>query len=181
MKQQSMNMHQTPDNRKNQRGIGLVEILVAVVIVSIGFLAAATMQVQGMRFSQGAYFRSQAYFVASDMIDRMRNNPVAVSDGFYSAKVTSAGLSNPNCNSSNCNPETVADQDLFDWSATLHNLNGTNNFIPLLPSSDTVQARGEITQTSLNEYRLTMYWAETNSGNSEEQSLVVNFATEESL
>jgi len=162
-----------------QRGIGLVEILVAVVIVSIGFLAAATMQVQGMRFSQGAYFRSQAYFLASDMIDRMRNNTIAVTNGLYDAKTTAAGASNPNCNFSNCDPNKMVDQDIYDWSASLHNLTGISNFIPALPSSENIQARGEILQTSKNEYRLSMYWAENINGNLEEQSLVVNFATEE--
>lgn len=162
----------------HQRGVGLVEILVAVVIVSIGFLAAASMQVQGMRFSQGAYFRSQAYFLASDIIDRMRNNSRAVTDGLYDTRATSAAPTNPNCNANNCDFAQMVDQDLYDWSSSLHNLAGVNNFVPALPSATNVQARGEIELIEENEYRVTMYWAENVNGNSEQQSLVVNFATE---
>ena len=163
----------------NQRGVGLVEILVAVVIVSIGFLAAASMQVQGMRFSQGAYFRSQAYFMASDMIDRMRNNTRGVTDGLYNTKTTTANPINPGCNSNDCGPSDMVNQDIYDWSSSLHNLAGSNNFVPALPSSNNIQARGEIILISENEYRITMYWSENVSGNSEQQTLVVNFATEE--
>ena len=166
-------------NTINQRGVGLVEILVAVVIVSIGFLAAATMQVQGMRFSQGAYFRSQAYFMASDMIDRMRNNSRAVTEGLYNTKVTSSDPTNPGCNIGDCNFQDMVNQDVYDWSASLHNLAGVSNFVPLLPSSDAVKARGEIVLITQNEYRITMYWAENVNGNPTEQTLVVNFATEE--
>lgn len=162
-----------------QRGVGLVEILVAVVIVSIGFLAAATMQVQGMRFSQGAYFRSQAYFMASDMIDRMRNNPQAVNQNLYDDKTTDAAAVNPECNSNSCNVRTIVTQDLYDWSTSLHNLAGISNFIPALPSSATIQAFGQIQLISPNEYRISMFWAENVNGNSVQQSLVVNFATEQ--
>ncbi|MFK7892804.1 MAG: type IV pilus modification protein PilV [Granulosicoccus sp.] len=67
----------------NERGIGLIEILIAVVVISIGFLATARMQVDSMRLSQSAYFQTQAAFLASEMIDRMRSNLPGVTSGFY--------------------------------------------------------------------------------------------------
>jgi len=70
-------------NRCQQRGIGFIEILITIALLSIGFLALARMQVEGMRFSQSAYFQSQAYFLASDMINRMRTNTDGVRDGHY--------------------------------------------------------------------------------------------------
>ena len=60
-----------------QQGIGLIEILIAVLLVSIGFLAAAQMQVHSMRFSQSAYHQSQAYYLATSMIARIRSNTKA--------------------------------------------------------------------------------------------------------
>ena len=165
--------------RNRQKGVGLVEILVAVVIVSIGFLAAATMQVQGMRFSQGAYFRSQAYFMASSMIDRMRNNTRAVTDGLYDGRATGSNLVNRNCDANDCSSAEMVDHDLYEWSSSLHNLRGVSNFIPALPSSPGIPAQGSIQLIQQNEYRVTLVWAENVNGNAEQQSLVVNFATEE--
>ncbi len=79
------------------KGIGLIEILIAVVIMSLGFLAAARMQVEGMRFSQSAYYQSQAYFLASDMIDRMRSNITGVENGYYDDQATSSEADDPGC------------------------------------------------------------------------------------
>ena len=165
-------------NYHPQRGVGLVEIMVAVVIASIGFLAAASMQVQGMRFSQSAYFRSQAYFMASEIIDRMRNNPSAVIEGLYSDQETSSTAINPQCDINDCDSTDMVVQDIYDWSASLHDFNGIGNFNPILPSGPTVQAKGEIELVDDNEYRVTLSWSETINGASQTQSLVVNFATE---
>lgn len=162
----------------NQRGVGLVEIMVAVVIVSIGFLAAASMQVQGMRFSQSAYFRSQAYFMASEIIDRMRNNSVAVADGLYTGQTTSPTATNPQCEINDCDSTLMVDQDIYDWSASLHNFTGIGHFTPALPSGPSVQANGLIELISPDEYRVTLTWAETVNGNNQAEELVVNFATE---
>jgi len=132
-----------------------------------------------MRFSQGAYFRSQAYFMASDIIDRMRNNSRAVTNGLYDGRGTSANPPNPNCNAGNCTFQEMVDQDIYDWSSSIHNLTGGANFIPALPSGPAIAANGTITQIEDNQYRVTLTWAETVNGNSEAQSLTVNFATEQ--
>jgi len=166
-------------NKRFQRGVGLIEILIAVVIISIGFLAAASMQIQGMRFSQGAYFRSQAYFMASDIIDRMRNNSRGVTEGLYDGLFTKSDAINPNCNTQSCDYQSMVTQDIFEWSASLHPLNGGSNFIPALPSSTTVTAKGEIDEIAPNQYRITLTWAENINGTSTPQTLTVNFATEQ--
>jgi len=163
--------------RKNERGVGMVEVLVAVVIVSIGFLAAASMQVQGMRFSQGAYFQSQAYFMASDIIDRMRNNTRAVTENLYDNKETAADLADPGCNTGSCTYAQMVRQDLFEWSAALHSK--ATGFTPLLPSSTEVPALGKIDKIADNQYRITLTWAETINGQSKAQNLTVNFAVEQ--
>jgi len=71
---------------QKQKGVGLLEILITVLLLSIGFLAAAKMQVQGMRFSQSAYIEAQAYFMISDMMDRMRSNAKGVRAKHYDNK-----------------------------------------------------------------------------------------------
>ena len=63
---------------KNNRGFTLVEVLVAVVILSIGLLAVAGMQTTSLRGGNSALLRSQAVLGAEDILDRMRANRVAM-------------------------------------------------------------------------------------------------------
>ena len=162
---------------RRQRGVGLIEILVAVLILSVGFLAAARMQVEGMRFSQSSYFRSQAYFMANDMIDRMRANPTGVAALAYAGKVTSADLMDPGCATVTCDDAELAAQDLYDWSAQLHPGDGA---VSPLPSAEDggvdVRARGTIERdAATGAYTVTMFWAEVMDGRLGERSLPLSF------
>jgi type IV pilus assembly protein PilV len=55
-----------------QRGMTLIEILVAVVVLSIGLLGLAGLQLKGMQVNQGSVYRWQAAMLAEDIVDRMR-------------------------------------------------------------------------------------------------------------
>lgn len=57
-----------------QAGVGLIEVLVTLLILSTSLLALGAMQTRSLQFNQGAYFRSQANIFAYDMLDRMRIN-----------------------------------------------------------------------------------------------------------
>jgi len=74
-------------SKKNDRGFTLVEVLVAVVILSVGLLAVAGMQLNSMRGSNNALYRSQAVLGAEDVMDRMRANAAAARDGDYNIAV----------------------------------------------------------------------------------------------
>lgn len=161
-----------------QRGVGLIEILIAVLLISMGFLAAARMQVEGMRFSQSAYHQSQAYFLASDMIDRMRSNIDGVAKGYYTEATTAPDAANPNCDQIQCSPLGVARQDIYDWSANLHSLAGHSGFVPALPSSTATAASGAIQDVGNNVFSVTMSWNEVVQGEDTEQSLRVQFGLE---
>lgn len=162
-----------------QRGVGLIEILIAVIIMSLGFLAAARMQVEGMRYSQSAYYQSQAYFLASDMIDRMRSNITGVQQGLYADKSTSASSVNPGCTVIECNPLGIARQDLYDWSTSLHSMQGASSFVPALPGTDTSPASGEIQDMGDGVYAVVMQWNEVIRGENSQQSLRIQFALED--
>ena len=58
----------------NQKGFTLVEVLVALVILSIGLLGVAGMQISGMKGNHNAFLRSQAQQYAYEMLDMMRAN-----------------------------------------------------------------------------------------------------------
>ncbi len=166
----------TAQSNLKQRGIGLIEILITVILLSIGFLAAAQMQMQGMRFSQSAYFQSQAYFLTSDMIDRMRANEEGVEMGAYDNIVTSTSAISPDCGNILCSPAALAQQDLFDWSAKLHSMQGDPNFVASLPSSDPISARGVVTPLGGGVYEVRLEWSEIVDGNETAASVRMNFA-----
>ncbi len=57
-----------------QRGVGLIEILVTVLIMATALLTLSSLQMRSLQFNQSAYLRSQANILAYDIIDRMRLN-----------------------------------------------------------------------------------------------------------
>lgn len=59
---------------KKEQGVGLIEVLVTLLILSTTLIALSALQTRSLQFNQGAYFRSQANALAYDMLDRIRVN-----------------------------------------------------------------------------------------------------------
>lgn len=102
----------------NQCGFTLLEVLIAVVILSIGLLGVAGLQAFSLRNNQEAYMRSQAAILAMDITERMRANMAGVQAGAYDLGTATA---NANCNSagSGCTPAQLAQNDLHEWRTAL--------------------------------------------------------------
>lgn len=66
-----------------QQGTTLIEVLVAIVIISLGLLSVAALQTVSLKSNNGSYLRSQATFLAYDLADRMRAAPDATLNGIY--------------------------------------------------------------------------------------------------
>ncbi|HSC75751.1 MAG TPA: type IV pilus modification protein PilV, partial [Pseudomonadales bacterium] len=78
-------------NGAKQRGVAILEVIIAFFVLAIGLLGLAALQVKSVQFNQGSYQRSQATVAAYDMMDRMRLNRLAASGGAYNMAWTSAG------------------------------------------------------------------------------------------
>lgn len=101
-------------------GFTLLEILIAVVVLSIGLLGIAGLQALGQQSNHSAYLRSQATALAYDMIDRMRANQAGVKNGDYNAIDTTANTyTDPGCASSTCSVSQMAQYDMYDWQQEL--------------------------------------------------------------
>lgn len=101
------------------RGFTLIEILVALVVLSVGLLGLAGMQLTGLRYNYGAYTRTQATLMAYDIIDRMRANTIGVANGDYDAiDTTDASYSTLACitQTTGCTPAQIAQVDKYEWS-----------------------------------------------------------------
>lgn len=120
-------------------GFSMLEMLVALLILSVGLLGVATLQVRGQQFNQVGYLRTQAAFLAYDMMDRIRINidnddnddgttdlNQYADDGNYaypaSGNFTQDGPSgsgpNTQCDNNNgspCSVEQLKDYDLDNW------------------------------------------------------------------
>jgi type IV pilus assembly protein PilV len=62
---------------KTSAGFSLIEVLVSLVILSIGLLGMAGLTAASMNGTSASYYRSQATVLADDILDRMRANPSA--------------------------------------------------------------------------------------------------------
>lgn len=153
----------------------MIEILVTVVVLAIGVLAGARMQVEGMRFSQGAYNRSQAGLLAGDIIDRMRANAEGVALGYYDDFVASAEAPDPGCGTSGCDADELAAQDLHDWSVYLYG-NDSETSRPALPSTSSIAVSGAVSGVGGGVYSVRLGWGETIGSTEFERSLSVSFS-----
>ena len=95
-----------------QRGFTLLEVLIAIVVLSIGLLGLAGLQAAGLRGNNSAYMQTAATQQAYDIADRMRANPA----GIY---VGTAGAATATCLTTGigCTPAALAAHDISEWNA----------------------------------------------------------------
>ncbi|GAB4292562.1 MAG: type IVa pilus pseudopilin TppB [Thiohalomonadaceae bacterium] len=103
-----------------QNGFSLVEVLVTMLILAIGLLGLAGLQLTSLRNNTTAYERSQATLLAYSIIDRMRANRDAAGTGAYTVALD-AGPSGTNCVGvgAACNPAAMAAYDVSQWKCEL--------------------------------------------------------------
>ncbi|BBP03682.1 type IV pilus modification protein PilV [Sulfuriferula plumbiphila] len=94
-----------------QHGFTLLEVLVAMVIVSIGLVGLAGLMMTSAKNNQSAYYRSQASWMGYDIIDRMRANRSVAQNGSYDI---SLGVSPTGCGTG-----VVVSDDLCQWKTEL--------------------------------------------------------------
>jgi len=138
--------HQNPAAGK-QRGFTLIEVLVTVIILAIGLLGLAGLQLGGLRYSFSAYQRSQATIMANDIVDRMRANRTVAEAGAYDIDIGD-DPDDQDCTgvAANCTAANMADADLFEWKQALADI---------LPAGD-----GSIVNNG-NTFTITIQWDDT--------------------
>ncbi len=101
----------------NSNGFTLVEVMIAMLVLSLGLLGFASLQVYGMKNTHSAYLRTQATALAYEIADRMRANPSAITAGTYNLATPTRKTA---CTqSSGCNPTELAGNDIFEWGNTV--------------------------------------------------------------
>jgi len=67
-------LHKVVGRVRKEKGFMLIETLIAVIILAIGLLGMASMQVVALKNNNSAYTRTQATYLGYDIIERIRNN-----------------------------------------------------------------------------------------------------------
>jgi len=135
---------------KIQSGFTLLEVLVAIVVVSLGLLGLAGLQAATLRNNQIAYYRGIAIQQTYDMADRIRANQAGLAT--YALGV---GADN-GCISSSCDSAQMAQTDIFQWN---------NNNARMLPAGT-----GTVASAAGGSFDITVSWNEnTESGSAAQQ------------
>ncbi|WP_296178860.1 type IV pilus modification protein PilV [Pseudomonas sp. UBA1879] len=98
-----------------QRGMTLIEVLVALLVMSVGILGVAILQLNALKQTDSAMRSTQASFVAHDLLERIRANPGA-----------DYGLGSLSQAPTSGNPNIPRDQDLFDFADQLRRMLGSD-------------------------------------------------------
>lgn len=101
-------------NNRKQAGFNLVEVMIAALVISVGMLGIAGLQLISMKGSHQSYMRHQATYLLQDVVERIRANPaqLAAYDGFDSK--TSTSFSCPpakDCSANSCNGADLVNYD----------------------------------------------------------------------
>jgi type IV pilus assembly protein PilV len=116
----------------------LIEVLVTLVLISVGLLGVAALQLTSLRGNQEAYVRSQASALAGYILDRIRANPQAFRADAYNVALNGVGTAG-----------TQAWRDLTAWQAEIDRL---------LPGGGAISG-GSIARNG-NVVTITIQWSE---------------------
>lgn len=127
------------NRRQSLRGFTLVEVLVAIVILSIGILGAVGMQVSAIRMNKEVRFQAVVVTMAKELAEKMRGNkdlailttacatsPCALNTNPYllNATLTTTNVTAPNgfnCATGSCTVAQMAEWDSYDWRLRMVN------------------------------------------------------------
>lgn len=108
--------------RYRQAGATLLEVLIAMLLMSVGALAMSTMQAHAIHFSQGSEWRAKATLLTHDLGDRMRANATTPDKAAAYAVTFDQPADNqaPSCQGSTpCNFAEMAEADVREWRQRL--------------------------------------------------------------
>jgi len=124
-----------------QHGASLIEVMVALLIFTVGLLGLAAMQLNALQSTTDSGQRSQAAWLMNDLAERMRANPDGTLDN-YRAAPNCAALPAPVCadyynpatnakvNAANCSSAQMAAFDRWEAQcsyAAIANFNPNGN------------------------------------------------------
>lgn len=120
----------TPRIPSRARGLTLIEALITLLVMTVGLLGMAALQMVGIQENGSAFRHSQATWYSYAIADRMRANMSAVESGAYGSPGSPESTSGAtDCSSgsscdcgavgANCSAAEMADFDIYEWQQLL--------------------------------------------------------------
>jgi type IV pilus assembly protein PilV len=106
---------------RRQSGFTLLEVLVAIVIISLGMLGVAALLITVHKANASSYLQQQAVQDAYDVLDRMRANLAGTQAGYYDGTYTT-GVTTGCLGTTVQTPQQIATCDTSQWGNTLQQL-----------------------------------------------------------
>jgi len=156
-----------------QLGVALLEVLVSLLILAFGLLGMAGLQTVSLRNNQTAYYRTQATMFATDIVERMRGNILAVDNSNYD---DIAGADTASCFTAvGCTSTQMAAQDVNDWSADIVASLPSGNAVVCLDSTANDGTSAANACDGLGDVYATKIWWDDNRDGNADQRFVMSF------
>ena len=102
---------------RQSKGFTLIELLVAVLIIAVGILGVAGMQVVSMQQNRNALLRDQALQAGNDILDRMRANSLTT---YATVALDAEPATASDCNNVLCSRLVMKDFDIAQWKCRIN-------------------------------------------------------------
>lgn len=172
----------------------MIEILVTLIILAVGLLGIAALQIVGLRSTGGSENRTQATLFANEIAERMRANIDGVNNNLYIANLNAASCAAPpvpycsdNFNggaavaAAPCTPTNMATFDLSEWFCGVSSggtfVGGVRNTLPGSTATITCNDNNALDLdacTDNSSHTITINWSERNSNQSAGAAATVN-------
>ena len=179
MKSLISNNQSFPKVADRQQGVTLIEALVTLLVLAVGALGIASMQLAGLKYASGSYGRTQAVILADDMANRLKSNRVFAlnldDDGAVAGQspyeLTGFDSATPavtaDCLDINvvCDSQQLADYDVLTWRNELARVLPSGRGMITTIDRNVVGVNGEnITQRQFN---IAIEWRQVSSSTSD--------------
>lgn len=154
----------------SNQGFTLIEILVTILVLSVGVLGVSALLLLSLQNTIDSSHKSYAIYLAENLFERMRANPLAASDYINSnyGKDSFAVTAAVNCETTSCDSEELADFDMVAWHRLLRNKNtesptadeaDADSGNRLLPNAIATVTRVDNPAPLSDVYQLTITWS----------------------
>ncbi|MFZ1386387.1 MAG: type IV pilus modification protein PilV [Thiolinea sp.] len=161
---------------KKQRGLNLVEVLVAAFMISLGLLGMAGLQVKSFRATHNSYQMQQATQLAHELLERMRSNRAAVLAGNYKVAAVAESFCTTalttSCQGATCNSGQMAADDLH---RVVCGYGGSGGIRGELLNGELAVDCPDASGDCAKGVRLSLQWNERNGGKNEADVEPFNF------
>ena len=152
-----------PAAPRNSEGFTLLEALIALLVLSIGLLGLAALQARGLAYSHDAYVRSQATFLAYDIVERMRARRMQIADSTQVPAAMQAYTVTPTAGNfcGTAAEDASANNEVYCWQQRVKATGPGSQGLPNGQGTIT-QTAGAATATDPSDdiYQVTLQWTD---------------------